>query len=99
MHKRVLNVLAISIRRAYRFFERNSKLQHWSNSDTLKNTTNQLKEQKKPFFLAQICVFLAQICVFLAQICGNRLSIWCARCCCCAFAAILPSSLDSIGLN
>ena len=99
MHKRVLNVLAISIRRAYRVFERNSKLHHWSNSDTLKNTTNQLKKQKKTFFLAEICVSLAQICVFLAQVCGNRLSIWCARCCCCAFAAILPSSLDSIGFN
>jgi hypothetical protein len=47
LHKRVLNVLAISIRRAYRVFERNSKLHHWSNSDTLKNTTNQLKKQKK----------------------------------------------------
>ena len=50
MHKRVLNVLAISIRRAYRVFERNSKLHHWSNSDTLKNTTNQLKKHKNPSF-------------------------------------------------
>ena len=99
MHKRVLNVLDSSIRRAYRFFERNSKLHHWSNSDTLQNTTNELKKQEKPFFLAQIWVFLAQICIFLAQICVNRLSIWCARCCRCAFAAILPSSLDSIVFN
>ena len=50
MHKRVLNVLAISIRRAYRVFERNSKLHHWSNSVTPKNTTNQLKKQKNPSF-------------------------------------------------
>ena len=99
MHKRVLNVLAISISRAYRVFESNSKLHHWSNSDGLEDTTNLSKKQKKPFFLAPICVFLAQNCVFLAQICVNRLSIWCARCCCCAFAAILPSSLDSIGFN
>ena len=46
LHKCILNVLAISIRRAYRVFERNSKLHHWSNRDTLKNTTNQLKKPK-----------------------------------------------------
>ena len=46
MHKRILNVLAISIPRAYRVFERNSKLHHWSNSDTLKNITYQLKKPK-----------------------------------------------------
>ena len=46
MHKRILNVLAISIRPAYRVFERNSKFHHWSNSDTLRNTTNQWKKPK-----------------------------------------------------
>ena len=99
MQKRVLNVLALSIRLAHGVFERNSKLHHWSNSDTLKEYNKSIKKTKKPVFRAQICVFLAQICVFLAQICDNRLSIWCARCCCCAFAAILPSSFGLIGLN
>ena len=44
MHKRVLNVLAISIRRAHRVFERNSKLQHWSNSETLKKYNKSIEK-------------------------------------------------------
>ena len=50
MHKRVLNVLAISIRRAHRIFERNSKLHHWSNSDTLKKYNKSIEKTKNPSF-------------------------------------------------
>ena len=50
MHKRVLNVLAISIRRAHRVFERNSKLHHWSNSDTLRKYSKSIEKTKSPSF-------------------------------------------------
>ena len=46
MHKRVVNVLAISIRRAHRVFEHHSKLHHWSNSDTLKEYNKSIKKPK-----------------------------------------------------
>ena len=46
MHKRVLNVLAISIRRAHRVFERNSKLHHWSNSGTLEKYNKSVEKPK-----------------------------------------------------
>ena len=46
MHKRILNVLAISIGRADRVFERNSNLHHWSNSDTLKKYNKSIEKNK-----------------------------------------------------
>ena len=45
---RVLSVLAISIRRAHRLFERHSKLHHWSNSDTLKKYNKSIEKTKNP---------------------------------------------------
>ena len=46
MHKRVLNVLAISILHARRVFERNSRLHHWSNSNTHKKYNKSIKKIK-----------------------------------------------------
>ena len=57
MHKRVLNILAISIRRAHHVFERNSKLHRCSNSDTLQKYNESIGKTKNPSFLQKSASF------------------------------------------
>ena len=64
MHKRVLNVLAISIRRGHPVFEHNSKLHHWSNSDTLKKYNKSIEKTKNPSFWHKYASFWHQSASF-----------------------------------
>ena len=85
MHKRVLNVLAISIPRAHRVLERNSKLHHWLHSDTLKKYNNSIEKTKNPSFWHKYASFWHKSASFLHQ----SASIACQSGARAAFAAFL----------